>query len=56
MGCITVATWIGVSIGAGNGLLPHSTEPLPEPMLTFREVCLRITLLKLLPQCSVATG
>ena len=26
-----------VNIGSGNGLLPHSTKPLPEPMLTYHE-------------------
>ena len=29
-----VVTKIWVSIGSGNGLLPNSTKPLPEPMLT----------------------
>ena len=24
-------------IGSGNGLLPHSTKPLPEPMLTYHQ-------------------
>ena len=27
-------TEIWVNIGSGNGLLPDSTKPLPEPMLT----------------------
>ena len=26
---------IWVNIGSGNGLLPHGTKPLPEPMLTY---------------------
>ena len=26
-----------VNIGSGNGLLPTSTNPLPEPMLTYHE-------------------
>ena len=29
-----MATEIWVNIGSGNGLLPNSTKPLPEPMLT----------------------
>ena len=29
-----MATEIWVNIGSGNGLLPDSTKPLPEPMLT----------------------
>ena len=29
-----MATEIQVNIGSGNGLLPDSTKPLPEPMLT----------------------
>ena len=29
-----MAAEIWVSIGSGNGLLPDSTKPLPEPMLT----------------------
>ena len=29
-----MATGIYVNIGSGNGLLPDSTKPLPEPMLT----------------------
>ena len=29
-----MAAWILVNIGAGNGLLPDGTKPLPEPMLT----------------------
>ena len=28
------ATQIWVNIGSGNGLVPSSTKPLPEPMLT----------------------
>ena len=28
-------TYIWVNIGAGNGLLPEDTKPLPEPMLTY---------------------
>ena len=27
-------TYIWVNIGAGNGLLPDGTKPLPEPMPT----------------------
>ena len=26
---------IWVNIGSGNGLVPDSTKPLPEPMLTY---------------------
>ena len=26
---------IYVNIGSGNGLLPDSTKPLPDPMLTY---------------------
>ena len=29
-----MATEIWVNTGSGNGLLPDSTKPLPEPMLT----------------------
>ena len=29
-----MATGVYVNIGAGNGLLPDGTKPLPEPMLT----------------------
>ena len=32
-----MAYWLqidGVNIGSGNGLLPDSTKPLPEPLLT----------------------
>ena len=29
---------ICVNIGSGNGLLPDSTKPLPEPMLTYNHV------------------
>ena len=29
------ASWNLVNIGSGNGLLPDSTEPLPEPMLNY---------------------
>ena len=29
-----MATEVWVNIGSGNGLLPDSTKPLPEPMLT----------------------
>ena len=29
---------ICVNIGSGNGLLPDSTKPLPEPMLTDNHV------------------
>ena len=32
-----MATWIWVNIGSGNGLLPD-TKPLPEEMLTYREL------------------
>ena len=32
-----MATQILVNIGSGNGLLPDSTKPLPEPMLTYRK-------------------
>ena len=28
---------IWANIGAGNGLLPEGTKPLPEPMLTYRQ-------------------
>ena len=28
-------TKIWVNLGSGNGLMPHGTKPLPEPMLTF---------------------
>ena len=30
-----MVTWIWVSIGSGNGLLPDGTKPLPEPLLTL---------------------
>ena len=30
-----MATEIWVNIGSGNGLLPHGTKPLPDPMLTI---------------------
>ena len=30
----TMVTEIWVNIGSGNGLLPDSTKPLPQPMLT----------------------
>ena len=33
--CGLVMPQIWVSIGAGNGLLPGGTKPLPEPMLTY---------------------
>ena len=26
--------WYMVNMGSGNGLVPHGTKPLPEPMLT----------------------
>ena len=29
----TMATWIWISIVAGNGLLPHGSKPLPGPMM-----------------------
>ena len=29
--------WIWVHLGSGNGLLPDSTKPLPEPMLTYHK-------------------
>ena len=29
-----------VNIGSGNGLLPDSTKPLPEPMLTNHQLSL----------------
>ena len=29
-----MAAWIWVNIGSGNGLLPDSTKPLPEPMIS----------------------
>ena len=31
-----MATKIWVNIGSGNDLLPDSTKPLPEPMLTYQ--------------------
>ena len=31
------ATEIWVNIGPGNGLMPDSTKPLPEPMLTYHQ-------------------
>ena len=40
---VIVAKWrhieekIWVNIGSGNGLLPDSTKPLPEPMLTYHQ-------------------
>ena len=44
-----VVTWqVLVNIGAGNGLLPDGTKPLPEPMLTilngtnFSEIWMRM--------------
>ena len=33
----TIATEIWVNTGSGNGLLPDSTKPLPEPMLTYHQ-------------------
>ena len=30
-----MATWTGINMGSGNGLLPDGTKPLPEPMLTY---------------------
>ena len=30
-----LAIW--VNIGSGNGLLPDSTKPLPEPMLIYHQ-------------------
>ena len=32
-----MTTPIWVNIGSGNGLLPDSTKPLPEPMLTYHQ-------------------
>ena len=32
-----MTTGIWVNIGSGNGLLPHSTKPLPKPMLTYHK-------------------
>ena len=32
-----MTTEILVNIGSGNGLLPDSTKPLPEPMLTYHQ-------------------
>ena len=32
-----MATEILVNIGSGNGLLPDSTKPLPEPMVTYHQ-------------------
>ena len=34
-----MATYIWVSIGSGNGLLPDGTKPLPESMLTHHKWC-----------------
>ena len=34
-----MATKISFNIGLGNGLLPDGTKPLPEPMLTYHQVC-----------------
>ena len=31
-------TQISTNIGSGNGMLPDSTKPFPEPMLIIREV------------------
>ena len=28
---------VTVNIGSGNGLLPDSTKPVPEPILTYHE-------------------
>ena len=33
----TIAAEIWVNTGSGNGLLPDSTKPLPEPMLTYHQ-------------------
>ena len=33
--CGLVMSKIWVKIGSGNGLLPHGTKPLPEPMLIY---------------------
>ena len=32
-----MATKIWVNIDSGNGLLPDSTKPLPEPMMTYHK-------------------
>ena len=32
-----IPTQIMVNIGSRNGLLPDSTKPLPEPMLTYHQ-------------------
>ena len=39
-----MATKIWVNIGSGNGLLPDSTKPLPEPVLTYH-MCGPVTLI-----------
>ena len=31
--------WIWVNTGSGNGLLPNSTKPLPELLLTYHQRC-----------------
>ena len=33
-----MASWILVNIGSGNGLVPDSIKPLPEPMLTYFQI------------------
>ena len=33
-----MVTQIWVNIGSGNGLLPDGTKPLPEPLLTHRQL------------------
>ena len=50
-----MATEIWVNIGSGNGLLPDSTKPLPEPMLPCvmsSDIHLRL-ILQEIPQPSI---
>ena len=37
-----MAAYIWINTGSGNDLLPHSTKPLPEPMLRSFGICLRV--------------
>ena len=36
-GALHMATLIWVNLGSGNGLLPYSPKPLPEPMFTSHD-------------------
>ena len=38
-----MATYIWDNIGAGNGLVPDVTKPLPESVLIYNQTCLALT-------------